>query len=222
MAVMESLAGPRSPYRSVWLAVAAILLAVGVAAAVLFISLSTVLIVLGLVILLYGSMHFSAAACMEKDPKPQALIVPAFRWSVRVGVVVLSLIGYAAFAGPASSLLLLVVAGTSPRVVAYLSDPTEAPSQLDGSQVDAVPEAAPTVRRGAADLSVEELCLAWRRSFSELRSAATAEERFALVSTRDEVLGELERRDPQAFLDWLGSGPRAAGDPTRYFIHRAN
>jgi hypothetical protein len=72
------------------------------------------------------------------------------------------------------------------------------------------------------DLSDEALCLAWRRSFTELQSCTTDEQRFAVITARNAYLDELERRAPEAFAQWLESGPRAAGNPARFFSPRTN
>jgi hypothetical protein len=71
-------------------------------------------------------------------------------------------------------------------------------------------------------LSEEELCLAWRRSFTELQSCTTHEQRLAVVAARNAYLDELERRAPEAFAQWLESGPRAAGNPAKFFSPRTN
>ncbi|MEJ1105866.1 MULTISPECIES: hypothetical protein [unclassified Kribbella] len=72
------------------------------------------------------------------------------------------------------------------------------------------------------DLSDEDLCLAWRRSFTELQSCTTDEQRLAVVAARNAYLDELERRAPDAFGQWLDSGPRAAGNPAKFFSPRTN
>ncbi|TCO26244.1 hypothetical protein EV652_107135 [Kribbella steppae] len=72
------------------------------------------------------------------------------------------------------------------------------------------------------DLSDDDLCLAWRRSFTELQSCTTDEQRLAVITARNAYLDELERRAPVAFAQWLDSGPRAAGNPSRFFSPRAN
>jgi hypothetical protein len=66
------------------------------------------------------------------------------------------------------------------------------------------------------DLPTEELCLAWRRSYLALQHASDESTRQQVVRQRQDYLDELERRDPGGFARWLGSGPRAAGDPRRF------
>jgi hypothetical protein len=62
------------------------------------------------------------------------------------------------------------------------------------------------------------LCLAWRVSFSGLQRAGTAEQRLRIVDERRAYLDELERRTASGLAAWLASGPRAAGDPSRFVL----
>ncbi|TDD27747.1 hypothetical protein E1218_09510 [Kribbella turkmenica] len=71
-------------------------------------------------------------------------------------------------------------------------------------------------------LSDEDLCLAWRRSFTELQSCTTDEQRLLVIANRHAYLDELERRAPDAFSQWLDSGARAAGNPAKFFSPRTN
>jgi hypothetical protein len=78
------------------------------------------------------------------------------------------------------------------------------------------------VVRSVGELSDEELCLAWRRSFNQLQRAMGPDRRQAMVDVRRAYLDELERRHPDSFAVWLASNPRAAGNPARFFTHRAD
>ncbi|MFI5615521.1 hypothetical protein [Amycolatopsis sp. NPDC051903] len=69
-----------------------------------------------------------------------------------------------------------------------------------------------------SSLSLDELCLAWRRSFVQLQHARDERIRHLVVSARQDYLDELERRDRHGFAKWLDSGARAASDPSR-FVH---
>ena len=85
-----------------------------------------------------------------------------------------------------------------------------------------MPSFVHAVVRSVSELSDEELCLAWRRSFSQLQRSMSADQRQAMIDVRRAYLDELERRDPESFASWLASNPRAAGNPARFFIHRAD
>jgi hypothetical protein len=67
-----------------------------------------------------------------------------------------------------------------------------------------------------ATLSTPELCLAWRRSYIALGDLPAGPARGELVTLRQSLLDELERRDPAGFHRWLDAGARAGGDPSRY------
>lgn len=218
MAVIESLAGPNSRYRAVWLAGVVGLAVLGVLSSFVFISWGINLAVFAIAVSMYASMHFQIG--LVAGMRTPALVLAALDGSLSVGFGTLAVCGYIATAGVSALLLLLVIAGTSPLVVAYLSEPTPDRGDVRPAS-ESESEAVPVLRGSTEELSVEELCLAWRRSFTQLSKARTDQERLAAASAREIVLGELERRDPQGFAEWLDSGPRAAGDPTRYFTHQA-
>ncbi|QWF77925.1 hypothetical protein [Amycolatopsis sp. CA-230715] len=80
-----------------------------------------------------------------------------------------------------------------------------------------VPQACvPQEEPGVADLSDDDLCLAWRRSYFELQKAGDENTRYSVVVRRQEYLDELDRRNHKGFARWLASGARAGGDPHRY------
>ncbi|WP_427896255.1 hypothetical protein ACQHIV_20200 [Kribbella sp. GL6] len=85
-----------------------------------------------------------------------------------------------------------------------------------------LPKYLTAVVRSVGELTDEELCLAWRRSFTQLERAVRPDHRQAMVDVRRAYLDELERRHPESFTSWLASNPRAAGNPARFFTHRAD
>jgi hypothetical protein len=66
------------------------------------------------------------------------------------------------------------------------------------------------------DLTTDELCIAWRRSYVRLLRASGESARAQVVQSRRCLLDELERRDPPGFIRWLDSGALAGSDPSRY------
>ncbi|MEU5265520.1 hypothetical protein [Amycolatopsis sp. NPDC021455] len=80
-----------------------------------------------------------------------------------------------------------------------------------------IPAPAPVA---TAQPALDDLCLAWRRSYLELQRAGDDRLWHAVVEARRGYLDDLERRDPRGFARWLRSGARAAGDPQR-FLHAA-
>ncbi len=75
---------------------------------------------------------------------------------------------------------------------------------------------APGPSAAATDLSVAELCLAWRRSYLVLIETSYGDGHDEVVSRRRELLDELERRDHAGFGRWIDTGARAASDPGRF------
>jgi hypothetical protein len=65
-------------------------------------------------------------------------------------------------------------------------------------------------------MQTRELVRDWRRSYVALEQAVDPATKMALVQARQGFLDELERRNPAGLQEWLESGARAAGDPTRY------
>jgi len=69
----------------------------------------------------------------------------------------------------------------------------------------------------ARDLTDAELCQAWRTSSHLLKKqGADLTQQAQLVSTRQEYLDELERRNPAGFLRWLAVHAQPESDPTQY------
>lgn len=119
---------------------------------------------------------------------------------------------------------LVVVLGTSTAsvLVALLFIGIPAPLLLrEGCRPVQPATTPPTVSAQArppvlAALSTPELCLAWRRSYLTLGELPAGAARGELVTLRQSMLDELERRDPAGFHRWLDAGARAGGDPGRY------
>jgi hypothetical protein len=149
----------------------------------------------------------------------------------------LSFIGLGTLLGAATALLLMiVVAALSPyairRGVRWLTEHGHlagaSPAQLDPANWSATLAAAPIAAIRPEEqakpsvapdaLSDEALCLAWRASFSALQKAGSPTERLRIVDERRAYLDEIERRTTHGLAAWLASGPRAAGDPTRFVL----
>ena len=69
-------------------------------------------------------------------------------------------------------------------------------------------------------MSAADLCQAWRSSYVALERATSPESRLRGVRMRAIYLVEMERRAGLALQDWLRSGARAAGDPSRWVTRR--
>lgn len=71
-----------------------------------------------------------------------------------------------------------------------------------------------------AELTTEQLCLAWRRSYTALQHTTSGPDRDVIVGVRAKYLDELERRDQEGFTRWLEAGASAGSDPSRYLAER--
>ncbi len=80
------------------------------------------------------------------------------------------------------------------------------------------PDQAPKPHIAPDALSDEALCVAWRASFSALQRAGSPTQRLRIVDERRAYLDEIERRTAHGMAAWLASGPRAAGDPSRFVL----
>ncbi|MGW1339501.1 hypothetical protein ACWCOV_00500 [Kribbella sp. NPDC002412] len=227
--------GARRVYRVVWLLVCGLLGVVGVMAA-LTLSLGTIITALVMAAIVGGVLSWVVLIPDGDNPR-----LPPGGRRVVATCMALSGAGCVAFVGlvillgaPTAVLLLAFMIGGSPHLIrfslhqlglrGYLST---VPRHDDARGNDrTLPDAAPepssspksekvSARTAPADLSDDELVLAWRASFPALQSA-TSVQRLRIVAERQEYLDELERRNPRGLAAWLASGARAAGDPKPY------
>ena len=241
-----------SPYGRIWRSAVGVLAALGLIAALVFVSPTANLVAFVFSFLVVGSVCLSVGIARAE---PTARVVRSTpRRAAVAGLVVLAICGYAAAVGRDTLVLLGLIVASSPPVLARLVpaasvEPTEPDrSTKPGRSVESAKSAESThrMRRGRRqagrsqnheqfvdlampgylsavartlnELSDEEICLAWRRSFLQLQSSATSDRLAAMADVRRAYLDELERRQPEAFSAWIESGPRAAGDPARFFI----
>jgi hypothetical protein len=145
-------------------------------------------------------------------------------WNVRVAaqlaVLVVGLMGalsYSVWLGlAATAVFALHGCLDTPSPPAGGARPARVPEQR---AAPVAPPASPafTSVNHLAILSDSELCREWRQSFVVLRGARGCGRRAWVVSMRQALLEELERRNPEALESWLRSGGGAAGGPERYF-----
>lgn len=72
-----------------------------------------------------------------------------------------------------------------------------------------------------AELSTEELCLAWRPCYTWLHKVADGPHRQQVIRAREQMLDELERRNKAGFNRWIADGARAGSDPPPATSHPA-
>lgn len=227
-------------YRVLWLFFCGVLGAVGAVMAFTW-SLSTVIMLLVLAALTGGVVAMVALAdpdsAAARPPRERRRIVTLSTALTAGGTV--SFIGLGTLLGaPTAVLLLGIVVGGSPYTIRYCvcwltehghlasSSPEPVrPDRADHSStpapatiLEAEPEHASRPHVAPDALSDEALCLAWRSSFSALQKASSPTQRLRIVEERREYLDEIERRTAHGMAAWLASGPRAAGDPSRFVL----
>lgn len=231
-------------YERIWRAAVGLLATIGVITSLVFVSPATNLAAFLVAVFTVGAVCLSIGLGRDLPNADLLRVVP--RGAVLGGLGVLAICGYAAAVGARTVMLVLLVVGVSPPVISWLRSGRPEPAadrprrrtvrlpKASNRQLKAVSAESPAaadwplpkyltaVVRSVGELSDDELCLAWRRSFTQLQRAASADRRQAMVDVRRAYLDELERRHPDSFATWLASNPRAAGDPARFFTHRAD
>jgi hypothetical protein len=223
-------------YRVVWVLFSGVLGTLGAVMAFTW-SLSTVILMLILAALAgaFVAMVVLADPTGSTRPPRERRRIVARSTALTAGGTV-SFVGLGTLLGAATAVLLLaIVVGGSPHVIRYcvrwltehghLDSPAPQPDRADRSSRSATapvvgtePDQAskPLVAPGV--LSDEALCVAWRASFSALQRASSPTQRLRIVDERRAYLDEIERRTARGMAAWLASGPRAAGDPSRFVL----
>ncbi|MFG1621815.1 hypothetical protein [Kribbella sp. NPDC049227] len=227
-------------YRLFWLSFCGVLGVLGAIMALTW-SLSN-LIMLFVLSALTGAVVAMVALAEPDGPKrrpwDRRRIVARSTALAASGIV--SFIGLGTLVGaPTAVALLVIMVGSSPYVIRHcrrwLSEhghltsasprptlpdrgdrsPRSATAPILATEPDhqvAGPHVAPDA------LSDEALCRAWRASFSALQRAGSPTQRLRIVDERRAYLDEIERRTAHGMAAWLASGPRAAGDPSRFVL----
>jgi hypothetical protein len=126
----------------------------------------------------------------------------------------LPLTGLVALLGPASGIIL--VSALMPASVLWLW--WRAPDRFASWTAVGGSRRPPPAPVAPAELSTPDLCLAWQRTQRTLLEPLTAPARFEIVSARQQLLDEMERRDSAGFHRWLATGACGGTDPNRYLI----
>lgn len=226
-------------YRVVWVLFCAVLGALG---AVMALSWSLTNVILLLVLASFTGAVVAMVALADPDgptrlPQDRRRIVAVSTALAAGGTV--SFIGLGILVGAATAVLMLVIAvGGSPYAIRYCvrwlsehghladSPPRSVrPDRADRSRasvtapiLETEPDQAPMPQVAPGVLSDKALCVAWRASFSALQRARSPMQRLRIVDERRAYLDEIERRSAHGMAAWLASGPRAAGDPTRFVL----
>jgi hypothetical protein len=226
-------------YRVFWLLFCGVLGALGAVMAFTW-SLSSVIMLLVLASITGAVVAMVALANPDgptRSPRDRRRIVARSTALTAGGTV--SFIGLGTLLGaPTAVLLLAIIVGGSPYAIRYclrwlsehghLTNSSSQPAQPDRADCSpgnatvpnswAEPDQAPKAHIAPDALSDEALCVAWRASFSALQRASSPTQRLRVVDERRAYLDEIERRTAHGMAAWLASGPRAAGDPSRFVL----
>lgn len=200
-------------WRGVWSAVAA--LAVGLA--VLEMSVIAVLLALAVVFALCWVVPYLLPV-MRRGPHPL---------TVTLGLLTLVVFGRVSL--PLGLLLVLTCGLSSPAVVRRaIGKDRPAPRVVGETRAEAGPQGAvdqgfeltlPESLGPLRGLDDRQLCRLWRESFWVLSGSGPPWTILCVVSLREALLDELERRHSAALHAWLDSGARASSGPEKYLEH---
>ncbi|QNE16840.1 hypothetical protein F1D05_01655 [Kribbella qitaiheensis] len=183
-------------FRLVWGCACGLVVALGIAAAVL--ALPAVSLVP--LFLVPGLLGFLTALIARMDADAQVgldRLRRAMTTGLVVGCACVGAAGLLALLGPGALLIGALVAGTSPPVVRRFLPKADKGDEL---------RQQPTLL----------LCRQWQSSYEALKIEPVASRRLEIVRARARCLDELERRDPAGLQAWLASNASAAGDPARF------
>lgn len=221
-------------YRDGWMLVTAVTATVGVWTALQTWPLVGVLGAFVCVAFVGGSL--AEAAARERGRKR---IRPLLVIGALAGVGAVGAGGLMVLTGALGLLVVAVLAASCPKVWAAMrrrqsrasgpalwQDPPEQPADTGSATVaTARHEEGPEPTHDEAPepwlLDDYELCCAWRKSYAVLEGPHSPATHLRVVEQRQLYLDEFERRNPTGLADWLASGARAAGDPTRFIMRRS-
>lgn len=152
-------------------------------------------------------------------------VVETLRRALWAGTGTVALCALTGSSPPIALLMVLLLALTSPpvihlvrREVAHGSPGNAAKPAPPGSPAPPAHPPPPALAAPPA-LAMEDkqICRLWRRTFWELQTERTLEEKLRLVAVRQWCLDELDRRNTEALHAWLNSGARASGGPERFW-----
>lgn len=208
-----------SACRFLWWSVAVPIGVIGLAAAVVSSSIPTTFVMFGIMALCLGVLSANLQS-LDGEGQPRGPISPStvFNHGCVAGLVVVSFYGLAGLLEVAVLPLATMLAATCPTVVTRWRGRASSQSPADSC---CRPRLTPTTDRAPIRAMTDpELCMAWRRSFVDLQHTDVAAAITAIAECRQQIMDELERRNPVGFGVWLSSGARAPSDPARYLLGR--
>jgi hypothetical protein len=210
-----------SAYRFLWWSIAVPIGSVGVTAAVVSSSIPTTVIIFAIMALCLGVLSANLQSLnSEGQPGGSISASTVSEHGCAAGFVVVAFYGLSSLIGVAVLPLAILLAVTCPPVATRWRARVAPQSSVESSS-DPLPTPTPTTDHAPVRAMTDaELCMAWRHSFVELQRTDVVEAITAIAAFRQQLLDELERRNPDGFGVWLASGARAPSDPARYLLGR--
>lgn len=223
-------------YRSVWTCIAVCVTLLGLVCAPLVMTVAGMVATFVLTTLVAGAFAMSLTDTWGGWRPVRLGLTTAF--------AVVAGLGFMTVLGPAGAALLLLLAASAPPVVdriaawgrGELGGPREkfaGPTAVwrgtasQGEHSTAMTWSAERSLFGAtwmdgppSEMDAACLCTAWRESYRSLQQPLSTGSRKVLVQRRQELLDELERRNPAQFAAWLDASNQPASQPGRYLLAR--
>ena len=222
-------------YHNAWRTVAAVAAAIG-----LFIAVERLGITASVTLYVLSAMLVAALTAAVQRGDTDQVWRAALRPALVGGALALAAFGMVFLLGPAGVVVLLAGLAFSPPVLRWFRRRFGHGEQFRGlpgphglvPADDIVPSPLPVIGTtppsadGPASkpesMSDADLCQEWRRSYVMLQRSGSVAAQLLVVQQRQRYLDELERRNAPGLSGWLSSGPRAAGDPSRYIVPDAD
>ena len=220
-------------YRSIWTCVAVCVTLLGLFCAPLVMTVAGMVATFVLTTLVAGAFAMSLTETWG-GWRP-------VRLGLTTACAVVAGLGFMTALGPAGAALLLLLAASAPPVVDRIAAWGRGDSHEKSAGATAMRRGTASQREhsaamrwsaerslsGAAwmdgppsEMDAASLCTAWRESYRSLQQPLSTLSRKVLVQRRQELLDELERRNPAQFAAWLDASNQPASQPGRYLFSR--
>jgi len=183
-------------------------------------------IVLHGAVLVVVLLAVAAAACMgyiTKDGGRAESLEVAWKAAAATAAVIFLVTGLVVLAGEVGAAVVVGLAAVTGGVLWLVR--TWLPRRAAARRPDAAPgngspgpapAPVPTWQPPVSVLPTTDLGSEWLQTTSALARPVGPGDRQDIIRRRQEMLDELERRDPDGFARWLAAGPAAGSDPATF------
>ena len=181
-------------------------------------------IVLHGAVLVVVLLAVAAAACtgyVTNDGGRAESLEVAWKAAAATAAVIFLVTGLVVLAGAAGAAVVVGLAAVTGGVLWLVR--TWLPRRAAARRPDAAPGSGspapapvPTWQPPVSVLATSDLGSEWLQTTSALARPVGPGDRQDIIRRRQEMLDELERRDPDGFARWLAAGPAAGSDPATF------